>query len=66
MSLLLDMRAFPWWLDNDPRLSRRAGSLPGKHRVPFDGMMIAQSLARDLEIVSIKVLVDGFGARRLW
>ena len=44
----------------------RAGSLPGPCRDPFDRMLIAQALSRDLALVSIEPLFDGYGVRRLW
>ena len=44
----------------------RAGRLPGPYRDPFDRMLIAQALGRDLAIVSNEVLFDGYGVRRLW
>lgn len=44
----------------------RAGALPGPHRDPFDRMLIAQSRARDLVLVSNEVLFDQYGVRRLW
>lgn len=44
----------------------RAGLLPGPHRDPFDRMFIAQALSRDLVLVSVESLFDGYGVRRLW
>lgn len=44
----------------------RAGNLPAFHRDPFDRMLIAQALARNLVLVSIESLFDGYGIRRLW
>ncbi len=44
----------------------RAGSLPGLHRDPFDRMIIAQSLSRDLALISTEQLFDQYGVRRLW
>ncbi len=44
----------------------RAGSLPGPHRDPFDRMLIAQALSRDLTLVSIEPHFDNYGVRRLW
>ena len=46
--------------------AERAGRLPGLHRDPFDRMLIAQSLAHDLPLVSIEPLFDGHGVRRIW
>jgi PIN domain nuclease of toxin-antitoxin system len=44
----------------------RAGQLPGLHRDPFDRMLIAQALARNLAIVSVDRMFDGYGVHRLW
>lgn len=44
----------------------RAGALPGPHRDPFDRMLIAQALARNLILISIEPLFDRYGVRRLW
>ena len=44
----------------------RAGSLPGSHRDPFDRMLIAQAMSRDLTLISIESLFDEYGVRRLW
>ena len=44
----------------------RAGRLPGLHRDPFDRVLIAQALARDLAIVSVDRAFDGYGVHRLW
>ena len=44
----------------------RAGQLPGIHRDPFDRMLIAQALARNLPLVSVDRTFDGYGVRRLW
>lgn len=44
----------------------RAGSLPGEHRDPFDRMLIAQALVRDLVLVSSEKLFDAYGVRRFW
>ena len=46
--------------------AERAGRLPGLHRDPFDRVLIAQSLARDLAIVSVDQAFDGYGVHRLW
>ena len=43
-----------------------AGALPGPHRDPFDRMLIAQALARNLVLVSNESLFDRYGIRRLW
>ena len=44
----------------------RAGGLPGPHRDPFDGMLIAQATRRGLVLVSNESLFDRYGVRRLW
>ncbi len=46
--------------------AERAGRLPGRHRDPFDRMLIAQALTHDLPLVSIEALFDDFGVRRIW
>jgi PIN domain nuclease of toxin-antitoxin system len=43
-----------------------AGRLPGPHRDPFDRMLIAQSLAESLTLVSNERLFDRYGVTRLW
>ena len=44
----------------------RAGGLPGPHRDPFDRVLIAQSLAFDLVLISNEDVFDHYGVRRLW
>ena len=44
----------------------RAGGLTGPLRDPFDRMLIAQALSRDLSLVSNESLFDHYGVRRLW
>ena len=46
--------------------AERAGRLPGPHRDPFDRMLIAQSLAHDLPLLSNESLFDRYGVRRIW
>lgn len=46
--------------------AEHAGHLPGPHRDPFDRMLIAQALRRDLAIVSIDAAFDAYGVRRIW
>ncbi len=43
-----------------------AGSLPGPHRDPFDRMLIAQSQAERLTLISNEKVFDGYGVDRLW
>ncbi len=44
----------------------RAGALPGPHSDPFDRMLIAQALSRNLTVVSVDSVFDRYGVRRLW
>ena len=44
----------------------RAGALPGPHRDPFDRVLAAQALARDLVVVSTDPVFDRYAVRRLW
>jgi PIN domain nuclease of toxin-antitoxin system len=43
-----------------------AGALKQDHRDPFDRMLIAQSIADGLVLVSNETLFDDFGVKRLW
>jgi PIN domain nuclease of toxin-antitoxin system len=44
----------------------RAGLLPGPHKDPFDRMLIAQSQAENLPILSNDSIFDTYKLRRLW
>ena len=44
----------------------RSGALPQHHRDPFDRMLIAQALSRNLVLISNESLFDRYGVRRLW
>jgi len=44
----------------------RAGLLPGPHGDPFDRMLIAQSQAENLPIVSADPVFDEYKLRRIW
>ena len=44
----------------------RAGALPGPLRDPFDRILIAQALSRDLLLISVETPFDSYGVRRLW
>ena len=57
-----DFRELPITVDD----AARAGALPGPHQDPFDRMLIAQSLARNLVLISIEAHFDRYGVRRLW
>lgn len=43
-----------------------AGNLPGPHRDPFDRMLIAQSFAHHIPLVSNERVFDAYGVERLW
>ena len=44
----------------------RAGLLPGPHKDPFDRMLIAQSQAENVPILSNDKDLDAYRVRRLW
>ena len=44
----------------------RAGRLVGDHRDPFDRMIAAQAIARDIPVLSNDPRLDQFGVRRMW
>ena len=44
----------------------RVGHLPLHHRDPFDRMLVAQSLAENLPLVSSDDALDAYGIKRLW
>lgn len=46
--------------------AERAGRLPGPHRDPFDRLLAAQALARNLVIVSVDRVFDRYGVNRMW
>jgi PIN domain nuclease of toxin-antitoxin system len=46
--------------------AQRAGSLAGRHRDPFDRMLIAQSQIEDVALVTDDDAFDVFDVRRLW
>lgn len=43
--------------------ARTAGSLPRHHRDPFDRMLVAQALARDLTLVSRDPALNPYGVK---
>jgi len=53
-------------LDISIEHAKRAGLLPGKHRDPFDRMLVAQSQTEDVALVSNEKIFDQFGINRLW
>ncbi|HEY0794672.1 MAG TPA: hypothetical protein VGD64_02715 [Acidisarcina sp.] len=44
----------------------RAGLLTGDHKDPFDRLLIAQSLAEGLPLISNEKLFDKFHIHRIW
>ena len=44
----------------------QAGGLPGTLRDPFDRMLIAQALSRNLVLISNESIFDPYGVRRMW
>lgn len=46
--------------------AERAGRLPGPHRDPFDRLLAAQALARNLVVVSVDRVFDRYGVSRMW
>ncbi|WP_428151763.1 type II toxin-antitoxin system VapC family toxin [Brevundimonas sp.] len=48
------------------REAQVAGRMENAHRDPFDRMLIAQAILRDLTLVSNEKLFDSFGVARLW
>jgi len=46
--------------------AQRAGRLPGKHRDPFDRMLVAQAQIEDLPIVTNDGVFDDYGVTRVW
>ncbi len=46
--------------------ARLAGEMKIAHRDPFDRLLIAQSQAEDMALVSNEMLFDSFAVKRLW
>jgi PIN domain nuclease of toxin-antitoxin system len=44
----------------------RAGSLRGRHKDPFDRMLIAQAQTENVSILSVDRHLDGYGVDRIW
>lgn len=44
----------------------RAGLLPGPHKDPFDRMLIAQSQAENVPVLSNDAAFDNYRVRRIW
>lgn len=45
---------------------QRAGLLPGPHKDPFDRMLVAQSQAEAVPLVSNETVFDSYGVPRIW
>jgi PIN domain nuclease of toxin-antitoxin system len=48
------------------RHAQRAGDIGGRHRDPFDRILIAQALAENLTMISNERAFDAYGVARLW
>jgi len=46
--------------------ARLAGEMKIDHKDPFDRLLIAQTQAEDMVLVSNEALFDGFAVKRLW
>lgn len=44
----------------------KASQLPFHHRDPFDRLLIAQSLAEQMPIISVDPVFDSYSVQRLW
>ena len=44
----------------------RQASLPAHHRDPFDRLLVAQSLAESMPVVSSDAQLDAYGIVRIW
>ena len=44
----------------------RAVLLPGAHKDPFERMLVAQSQAENIPLISNEVAFDSYGVRRIW
>ena len=50
----------------DAETSLRAGRFASKHGDPFDRIISAQALAKDIPVISADPKLDSFGVRRIW
>jgi PIN domain nuclease of toxin-antitoxin system len=53
-------------MDVTMRHAQQAGALQGRHRDPFDRMLIAQAIVENCVLVSNERLFDRYGVNRLW
>jgi PIN domain nuclease of toxin-antitoxin system len=44
----------------------RAGLLPGPHKDPFDRMLVAQSQAENMPVITNEAVFESYGVRRIW
>lgn len=49
-----------------PRHTALLTTLPFHHRDPFDRLIVAQSLAESLPLISTDATLDAYGIRRIW
>ncbi len=54
------------FLSISPEHGIRGGLLPGPHKDPFDRMLIAQSQAENIPVISNERIFEAYGVRRLW
>jgi len=59
-------RSFFEWLPLKDHHFEVLASLLFHHRDPFDRLLIAQSLAEDMPIVSRETVFDTYGVQRIW
>ncbi len=50
----------------EPKHTEVVATLPFHHRDPFDRLLVAQSLAEGIPVVSADGIFDAYGVRRLW
>jgi PIN domain nuclease of toxin-antitoxin system len=53
------------FLDISPEHGIRGGMLPAALKDPFDRMLIAQSQAENMAVITNEVVFEGYGVRRL-
>jgi PIN domain nuclease of toxin-antitoxin system len=44
----------------------RVVTLPFHHRDPFDRLLVAQALEKDLPVVGVDAVFDAYGVERIW
>lgn len=59
-------RSFFEWLPLKDHHFEVLASLPFHHRDPFDRLLIAQSMAEDIPIVSRETVFNMYGVQRIW